>query len=118
IYTYGRQNWFDHVGQEHKAARERVVIIDQTSFAKFLMLGKDAEAALSWISANDVAKKPGSIIYTQMLNTRGGIECDLTVTRIAEDAYYIVTGTGFATHDFSWISRHIPAGLDARLVDV
>ncbi len=118
VYTYGRQNWFDHVGAEHKAARERVVLIDQTSFAKFLMVGKDAEAALSWIAANDVAKKPGSIIYTQMLNQRGGIECDLTVTRIADDAYYIVTGTGYATHDFNWISHHIPEGLDARLIDV
>ncbi|TXH36802.1 MAG: FAD-dependent oxidoreductase [Rhodospirillaceae bacterium] len=118
VYSYGRQNWFDHVGAEHKAARERVVVIDQTSFAKFMMVGKDAEAALSWIAANDVTKKPGSIIYTQMLNQRGGIECDLTVTRLAEDAYYIVTGTGYATHDFTWISRHIPEGLDARLIDV
>jgi 4-methylaminobutanoate oxidase (formaldehyde-forming) len=118
IYTYGRQNWFDQVGHEHKAARERVVLIDQTSFAKFLLVGRDAEAALSWICANDVAKQPDSIIYTQMLNSRGGIECDLTVTRLADDAYYIVTGTGYATHDFNWISRHIPEGLDARLVDV
>lgn len=118
IYTYGRQNWFDQVGHEHQAARERVVLIDQTSFAKFLLVGKDAEAALSWICANDVVKKPGSIIYTQMLNSRGGIECDLTVTRLAEDAYYIVTGTGYATHDFNWIQRHIPEGLEARLIDV
>ncbi|MET1025533.1 MAG: FAD-dependent oxidoreductase [Dongiaceae bacterium] len=117
-YTYERQNWFDHVGAEHKAARERVVLIDQTSFAKFLLVGKDAEAALSWIAANDVARKPGSIIYTQMLNQRGGIECDLTVTRLADDAYYIVTGTGYATHDFNWVSRHIPEGMDARLIDI
>ncbi|WP_303983291.1 FAD-dependent oxidoreductase [Dongia mobilis] len=117
-YSYERQNWFDHVGAEHKAARERVVLIDQTSFAKFMLVGRDAEAALSWIASNDVAKAPGTIIYTQMLNQRGGIECDLTVTRVAEDAYYIVTGTGYATHDFHWISSHIPAGLDARLIDV
>ncbi len=118
VYTYGRQNWFDHVGNEHRACRERVALFDQTSFAKFLMLGKDAEAALSWICANDVAKKPGSLIYTQMLNQRGGIECDLTVTRLDADSYYIVTGTGFATHDFHWIRSHIPEGLDARLIDV
>ena len=92
VYSYERQNWFDHVGNEHKAARERVVLIDQTSFAKFMLVGRDAEAALTWIASNDVAKKPGTIIYTQMLNQRGGIECDLTVTRVAEDAYYIVTG--------------------------
>ena len=98
--------------------RERVALFDQTSFAKFLMVGRDAEAALSWICANDVAKPPGSLTYTQMLNARGGIECDLTVARLAEDRFYIVTGTGFATHDFDWISRNIPDGLDARLIDI
>ena len=68
--------------------------------------------------ANDVAKPPGHLIYTQMLNERGGIECDLTVGRLSPTEYYIVTGTGFATHDFDWISRSIPDGLDARLIDV
>jgi sarcosine dehydrogenase len=118
IYSYGRQNWFAAVGREHEAARERVALFDQTSFAKLLMIGRDAEKALSWICANDVAKAPGSLTYTQMLNARGGIECDLTVARLAEDRFYIVTGTGFATHDFAWISRNIPAGLDARLIDI
>ncbi len=117
-YSYGRQNWFAAVGREHEAARERVALFDQTSFAKFIMIGRDAEAALSWICANDVAKAPGSLTYTQMLNARGGIECDLTVARLAEDRFYIVTGTGFATHDFDWISRNIPEGLDARLIDI
>ncbi len=118
VYTYGRQNWFDAVGREHRACRERVVVIDQTSFAKFQMIGKDAEAALSWICANNVARPAGSLIYTQMLNTRGGIECDLTVARLSPSEFYIVTGTGFATHDFDWIKRAIPAGLDAHLIDV
>ncbi len=118
IYSFGRQNWFAAVGREHQATRERVALFDQTSFAKFLMVGRDAEAALSWICANDVAKAPGALVYTQMLNARGGIECDLTVARLAEDRFYIVTGTGFATHDFDWISRNIPDGLDARLIDV
>jgi 4-methylaminobutanoate oxidase (formaldehyde-forming) len=118
IYTYGRQNWFDAVGEEHKATREAVTVFDQTSFAKFLMVGRDAEKALSWICANDVAKPPGSLTYTQMLNRKGGIECDLTVARQAADRFYIVTGTGFATHDFSWIARNVPDGLDATLVDV
>lgn len=94
------------------------MLIDQTSFAKFLMVGRDAEAALSWICANDVAVKPGRLVYTQMLNVRGGIECDLTVSRLDDDTYYIVTGTGYATHDFHWIRSHIPEGLDARLIDV
>lgn len=118
VYSYGRQNWFAAVGREHQAARERVAVFDQTSFAKFTLKGNDAEQALSWIASNDVSKAPGRLTYTQMLNTRGGIECDLTVARVADDEYYIVTGTGFATHDFNWISRSIPAGLDARLIDV
>jgi 4-methylaminobutanoate oxidase (formaldehyde-forming) len=118
VYTFGRPNWFEAVGREHRATRERVVLFDQTSFAKFMMVGRDAEAALSWIAANDVAKAPGALTYTQMLNARGGIECDLTVARLADDTFYIVTGTGFATHDFDWIHRNIPAGLDARLIDV
>ncbi|MDQ0473753.1 GcvT family protein [Labrys wisconsinensis] len=118
IYSYGRQNWFAAVGREHQACRERSVIFDQTSFAKFAVTGRDAEAALSWLCANDVARKPGSLVYTQMLNAKGGIEADLTVSRLAPDAYYIVTGTGFATHDLDWIARNIPAGLDARVADV
>jgi 4-methylaminobutanoate oxidase (formaldehyde-forming) len=116
--SFGRANWFEAVGREHRAARERVAIFDQTSFAKFLVVGRDAERALAWICAGDVAKAPGTLVYTQMLNPRGGIECDLTVSRIAEDAYYIVTGTAFATHDRDWIERNIPAGVDARLIDV
>jgi 4-methylaminobutanoate oxidase (formaldehyde-forming) len=118
VYSYERQNWFEAVGREHRACRERVAVFDQTSFAKFLLSGRDAEQALSWIAANDVAKAPGHLVYTQMLNGRGGIECDLTVGRLSETQYYIVTGTGFATHDFDWISRSIPEGLDARLSDV
>lgn len=118
IYSFERQNWFETVGQEHKACREAAVIFDQTSFAKFTLKGPDAEGALSWIAANDVQKPVGSLVYTQMLNDRGGIECDLTAVRVALDEYYIVTGTGFATHDFDWIARNIPRGMNAQLVDV
>ncbi len=118
IYTFERPNWHAAVGREHKAAREAAVLIDQTSFAKYRLTGPDAQAALGWIAANDVAKPVGSLVYTQMLNDRGGIECDLTAVRVAEDEYYIVTGTGFATHDFDWISRNIPKGLDAKLGDI
>jgi 4-methylaminobutanoate oxidase (formaldehyde-forming) len=118
FYTFGQPNWFYPVAREHACIRERVGLIDQTSFAKFLLSGRDAEAALSWICANDVAKPAGNLTYTQMLNAQGGIECDLTVARLAEDEFYIVTGTGFATHDFDWINRNIPAGMDARLSDV
>jgi sarcosine dehydrogenase len=118
IYSYGRQNWFPHVAEEHRACREAVALFDESSFAKFSLVGKDAERALQWICANDIAKPIGSLTYTQMLNRRGGIECDLTVARIAEDEFYIVTGTGFATHDFSWIERNVPDDYDAHLSDV
>lgn len=118
VYTYERPNWHAAVAREHRAAREAAVLIDQTSFAKFVLKGPDAEAALQWIAANDMGKAPGSLTYTQMLNDRGGIEADVTAARIRHDEYYIVTGTGFATHDFHWIEKTIPAGMNAQLVDV
>lgn len=117
-YSYGRQNWFDAVGEEHRATRDSVAVFDQSSFAKLVVKGADAEQALSWICANDVAKPVGSLIYTQLLNDNGCIECDLTVGRVAADEYYLVTGTGFRTHDFSWISRNIPQNLEVELSDI
>lgn len=117
-YSFAKPGWFEAVGREHRACREAAALFDQTSFAKALLVGRDAEAALSWIAANNVAKPPGGVIYTQMLNRKGGIECDLTVTRLDHDRYYIVTGTGFATHDFDWIRRSIPQGANATLIDV
>ncbi|MFT5657507.1 MAG: sarcosine dehydrogenase [Gammaproteobacteria bacterium] len=117
-YSFERQNWFATVGEEHRTTRETAVLFDQSSFAKFTLKGPDAEAALSWIAANNVSKPVGNIIYTQMLNDKGGIECDLTVSRMAFDEYYIVTGTGFATHDFDWIKRNIPTGMNVQLFDM
>ena len=117
-YTYGRQNWFDAVGEEHRAVRERAGLFDQTSFAKFELRGRDARKALDWLCANHVTGSVGSLTYTQMLNQRGGIEADLTVAHLAEDKFYIVTGTGFRTHDFSWIARNIPSGLDVQFEDM
>jgi 4-methylaminobutanoate oxidase (formaldehyde-forming) len=118
IYSFGRQNWFDAVGEEHRACREAAALFDASSFAKYLVAGKDAERALSWICANDVSGPPGKVTYTQMLSDRGGIECDLTVSRLDETTYYIVTGTGFATHDAAWIRRNIPADADATLTEI
>ncbi|MEK1891310.1 MAG: FAD-dependent oxidoreductase [Phyllobacterium sp.] len=118
VYSMGRQNWFDAVGDEHRRVREKVGIFDQSSFAKFELTGKDAGKALDYICANDVSKPAGRLTYTQMLNTRGGIECDLTVARLAEDQFYIVTGTGFRTHDFAWIKDHIGGKFDATLADI
>ncbi|UWQ33880.1 FAD-dependent oxidoreductase [Leisingera sp. M527] len=118
VYSFGRQNWFEAVGREHKAAREAAVLFDQTSFAKFALKGPDALAAMNWICANNVDKPVGALIYTQMLNNKGGIECDLTVGRVAHDEFYIVTGTGYATHDFDWIRRNIPDGMNCQLFDI
>ncbi|MDH3694112.1 MAG: FAD-dependent oxidoreductase, partial [Gammaproteobacteria bacterium] len=117
-YSFARQNWFEHVGNEHRAVRERVAVFDQSSFAKFMLKGKDAVKVLNKICANNTDRAPGSVVYTQMLNQRGGIECDLTVSRIDEQTFYIVTGTGFATHDFQWIQKKIRPELDAGLLDV
>ncbi len=117
-YSYHRQNWFPYSAEEHRAVREAVGLFDQTSFAKFLLQGRDAESVLQRICANDVAVPPGRVVYTAMLNDRGGIEADLTVTRLEERAYLIVTGGAVATHDFHWIEAHIPAGAHAVLTDV
>lgn len=118
VYSMGRQNWFSTVGDEHRHVREAVGIFDQSSFAKYEMTGPDALKALDWICANDVGKPVGRLTYTQLLNSRGGIEADLTVARLAEEKFYIVTGTGFRTHDLGWIADHLPGGLDVTLRDV
>lgn len=118
IYGFGRPNWFPYVGAEHRACRERAALFDQSFFAKFTLIGRDAERALQTICAGDVGRAPGRVVYTQMLNRAGGIECDLTVTRIAEHEYFIVTGTAFASHDGAHIRRHVPADADAHLIDV
>ena len=117
IYSMGRQNWFDAVGEEHRACREAVGVFDQTSFAKYELSGPGAAEALDRICAGDITKPAGRLTYSQLLNSRGGIECDLTVARLGEDRFYIVTGTGFRTHDFGWIADHLPKGGPA-LADV
>ncbi len=109
VYSMGRQNWFTPVGQEHAHVREKVGIFDQSSFAKYELKGPKAAEALEWICANRVARDVGRLTYTQLLNTRGGIEADLTVARLSDDQFYIVTGTGFRTHDMAWIADHLPA---------
>jgi len=116
--SMGRPNWFEAVGEEHRHVREKVGLFDQSSFAKFEMQGRDAARVLDWICANDLLRAPGRITYTQLLTSRGGIECDLTVARLAEDHFYIVTGTGFRTHDFAWIRDHLPPDAEVELRDV
>ena len=117
-YSYGRQNWFEHSAAEHAAVREGVGLFDQSSFAKFLLQGRDAERVLNRVSANDVAVVPGRVVYTQWLNERGGIEADLTVTRLAHESFLVVTAAAGQTRDFAWLSRHIPDDAHAVLTDV
>ena len=117
-YGWGRQNWFPYSASEHQAVRSAVGLFDMSSFAKFRVEGPDAEAVLQRISANDVAVEPGRIVYTQWLNARGGIEADLTVTRLAEDSFLVVTAAASAVRDFAWLKRHIPAEARCAVVDV
>ena len=106
--SFGRANWFEHVAEEHRAVRERVALIDQTSFSKFEVSGAGAFATLQRLAAADLDKPPGSVSYTQMCNRRGGIECDLTITRLGDERFYVVTGSAFGVHDRHWIASHAP----------
>jgi 4-methylaminobutanoate oxidase (formaldehyde-forming) len=117
-YSYGRQNWFEANAEECKAVREAVGLFDQSSFAKFRLEGRDACAVLNRVCANDVDVAPGKLIYTQWLNDKGGIEADLTVTRLSQTAYLIVTGAETEVKDFNWLSRHIPGDAHAILTNV
>ncbi len=119
VYSFGRPNWFEAVGTEHRAIRESVGMIDQSSFAKFLLQGKDALALINRLCSNRMDRPVGSVVYTTMLNAKGGIECDTTVTRLAEDEFLIIAGTGYATHHYHHILKHIPQDINkVSLTDV
>jgi len=117
-YSWGRQNWFEYLAAEHKACREDVILMDVTSMSKFLVQGRDAEKVLNNICANDVAVPVGKVVYTQWLNERGTMEADLTVTRLAEDKYFIVSAGDFYTHDLYWLNKNIPEDAHAIVTDV
>ncbi|WP_025038448.1 GcvT family protein [Bradyrhizobium sp. DOA9] len=117
-YSYGRQNWFEYSAAEHRAVREGVGLFDQSSFAKFILEGDDAEAILNRICANDISVPVGRVVYTQWLNERGGIEADLTVTREGPKRFLIVTAAATQVKDFAWLTRHIPEGARAIATDV
>ncbi len=105
-FDRAKTNWFKHVGEEHKAVRERVALIDQTSFSKFELMGEGVVPFLQRMAVSNMDRPVGSVIYTQLCNERGGIECDLTFTRVAQDRYYFVTGAAFGKHDAHWIQSH------------
>jgi len=106
-YSFGKQNWFEYNAAEHKAAREKVVLFDQSSFSKYLVQGRDSCKVLQRISSANVDVEIGKMVYTHWLNDRGGIEADLTVTRMAEDQYWVVSGAAQSIKDINWLQRNI-----------
>lgn len=110
----GKPNWFPHVAAECRAIRERAVLIDQTSFAKFEISGAGAEAALQHIAANDLSGPPGKAIYTQLCNAKGGIEADVTLVHVGPDHFYLITGSGFGLRDSGWVAKHLPPSVQIR----
>ncbi len=117
-YRFGRQNWFEHSAAEHRAAREGVALFDQSSFSKYVVKGRDACAALQRICSNDIDIAPGRLVYTHWLNGRGGIEAELTVTRIAESEFFVVSGAAATRRDLAWLERHIDGDAHAAVFDV
>ncbi|HEV7603451.1 MAG TPA: FAD-dependent oxidoreductase, partial [Candidatus Limnocylindrales bacterium] len=101
-------HWSPAIGAEALATRRAAGLFDETSFSKFEVVGPAAAAFLQYVCANDVDVPVGRIVYTQLLNRRGGIECDLTVTRVTGDRFLIVTGTAVGQHDLGWLRRHLP----------
>ncbi len=118
VYSWNRQNYFDYVAAEHRAAREGVVMMDYSVMGKILVQGRDAEKHLNQISANNVAVPVGRCVYTQWLNETGTIEADLTITRLAGDQFLILTGDGTTTAVQAWLRRHIPVEAHVFITDI
>jgi glycine cleavage system aminomethyltransferase T/glycine/D-amino acid oxidase-like deaminating enzyme len=117
-YSWGRQNWFEYSAAEHHATRENVTMLDYSVMGKILVQGRDAEKYLNYISANNVAVPVGRCVYTQWLNETGTIEADLTVTRLAEDQFLILTADGTIPAVLAWLRRHIPADAHAFVTNI
>jgi glycine cleavage system aminomethyltransferase T len=112
------RNWSPAIERECLAARDAAALFDESSFAKIDVHGPGALAFLEGLCANLIGRPTGSVVYTQLLNRRGGIECDLTVTRLAEDRFQLVTGTAFGAHDLGWLRRHLPGDGSVYVDDV
>lgn len=110
--------WKKYAALEHKVVRDNVALIDQSSFAKFEIIGPGALDALQRLCVSNMDKPVGSIIYTQMCNEKGGTEADITFFRLARDRFYLVTGSGFGVHDSDWIKRHLPDDGSVHIVEV
>ncbi len=117
-YSWDQPNWLPWSAAEQAAARSAVALFDQTSFGKILVKGGDAQELLQWLCTADVAVQPGRVVYTGMLNHRGGYEADCTVTRVAHDEYLLVTGSASIVRDLAWLNAHIRPGAHVVAVDV
>jgi heterotetrameric sarcosine oxidase gamma subunit len=117
-YGWGRQNWFENNAEEHRAVRGQVGLFEQSSFAKLLVQGRDAETALNRIATADCRVAVGKVVYTQFLNERGGIEADVSVSRLAPERLLIVTAAFTATHVLTWLTEHIDPQLHCVVTDV
>jgi len=116
--TFDIPNWFEHVAAEHRNARQNVVLIDQSSFCKFEVAGPGALAFLNRLCANQIDRPVGKVIYTQMCNERGTIECDLTVGRLEEDKFLLVVGTAFGLRTSWWLKNHLPSDGSAAITEM
>ncbi|MCP5085742.1 MAG: FAD-dependent oxidoreductase [Rhodobacteraceae bacterium] len=117
-YSWYRQNWFDWHAEEHRAAREDVIVMDMSSMSKFLVQGRDACALMNRLSCNEVDVKPGRVVYTAWVNKQGGFEADLTVTRLEQDKYLVVVGENSHGHTEMRMRRHIGTDEFVTITDV
>ena len=117
-YSWGKPNWFKYQGEEHLAVRDGVGLYDLTSMGKFLVQGRDAAHVLQELCSNDIAVPAGKVVYTPVLNERGGFETDVTVTRFSEDAFFIVTAAATVVHDYDHFCRLMPENARATITDV
>jgi 4-methylaminobutanoate oxidase (formaldehyde-forming) len=115
--SFDRGPAFDAIGVEHRAVRARVALIDMSSFSKYEVRGRGALALLQKLAVNDLDRRTGTIVYTQLCNERGGIEADVTITRLAEDRFYFVTGSALGVRDRSTIERHLPGDGSVEIID-
>jgi len=115
---WAHHNWSRAIGYEHLMTRQNAGLFDETSFNKLELRGPGALAFLNYVCANEIDRPVGTVVYTECLNKRGGIECDFTVTRLAADRFFIVTGTAFGQHDLSWLSLNMPEDGSVTIEDV
>ena len=117
-YSFDRPGWFDHHAAEHRATREDLALFDQSAFAKLLVQGPDAEEVLEWICSNRIAVEPGRVVYTLLLNERGGIEDDVTIARLDAERFLVVVPATNQRKDEHWLRSHIPDSARATVTDI